>query len=205
MTGDSGNSQDSGAVRDSGEPDNWRRRTPRFYLGLRAGPSFAGHYFQASPDYYAGYGGGMGVEGGLTAELRLLRFLSIQAEGEVVYEAFDGPVAEGNLASTDTFTSLTLVVPVLVKAPLSFGRFVLSLYAGAYYTLALGETGGKTVTMEIPFGFTAGTELSFPLGPGALFGDLRYGRDLGATAIGEDGPRHIRDRSGVSLGYKFGF
>jgi hypothetical protein len=151
------------------------------------------------------------------AELRLFRFFSLQAEGDFVYGAFDGPGTNvgGDARPADSYTSMSLLFPLLAKAPLNFGSFTLSLYAGAYYTLALGdaekesgapgETESAAVKMDLPLGFTVGTELGFALGPGELFTDLRYGRDLGATALGEGGPQYIRDRINVSIGYKFGF
>jgi hypothetical protein len=203
---------------DSDVRDNWRQRTHWLYVGLRGGGAFAGRYFQSRPGHYSGYSAGIGVEGGLSLELRLLRFLSLQGEGNFVYEVFDAPgvVAEGESISADAFTGLSLIFPVVLKAPLNFGRFTLSLYAGAYYFLlpwdmekrsgATGETESVAVSMELPIGFTLGTDLSFVLGPGELFADLRYGRDLGATVLGEgSGVEYVRDRINICLGYKFGF
>jgi hypothetical protein len=206
---------DAASATDAG--DNWRRRTPWLYVGLRGGGAFAGRYFQAAPGYYSGYSAGLGAEGGLAVELRLFRFFSLQAEGDFVYEAFDGPGRDvtGDARLADSYTSMSLVFPLVAKAPLDFGRFTLSLYAGAYYILPLwdaekekgatGETESAAVKMDLPLGFTVGTDVGFVLGPGELFADLRYGRDLGATALGEGGPQYIRDRINVSLGYRFGF
>jgi hypothetical protein len=216
----SGIAGDAAVASDADAGDNWRRRTHWLYVGLRGGGAFAGRYFQASPGYYSGYSAGLGAEGGLAVELRLFRFFSLQAEGDFVYEVFDGPGRDvtGDARPADSYTSMSLVFPLLAKAPLDFGRFTLSLYAGAYYTLALwdaekkngatGETESvaiNAINMDLPLGFTVGTDLGFVLGPGELFADLRYGRDLGATTLGEGGPQYIRDRINVSIGYKFGF
>jgi hypothetical protein len=211
----------SGIAGDSGvsdEPDNWRRRTPWLYVGLRGGGAFSGRYFQPRPGYYSGYSAGIGAEGGLVFELRLFRFLSLQGEGNFVYEVFNAPgtVVEGDSVLADTFTVMSLIFPVVLKAPLDFGRFTLSLYAGAYYFLtpwdaekqsgATGKTESVAIAMDLPLGLTVGTDLGFALGPGELFVDLRYGRDFGATVFGEgSGAEHIRDRINVCLGYKFGF
>jgi hypothetical protein len=193
------------------------QRTHRLYAGLRGGVSLAGRYFQSSPGYSPSYGAGTGAEGGLLVELRLFRFLALQAEGNFVYEVFDAPgtVVEGEDPSADTYTAMSLMFPLVAKVPLSFGRLTLSLYAGAYYILTLGkaekesgvsgETEQAALTMTFPLGVTVGTEAGFALGRGELFADLRYGRDFGATVIGEgDGFRHVRDRISVCLGYKFG-
>jgi hypothetical protein len=203
---------------DSGAPDSRRQRSRWFYAGLRGGLSLAGRYFQSTPGYYPGYSSGLGAEGGLVLELRLFRFFGLQAEGNFVYETFEAPgtTTQGDLRPPDSFTSMSLVFPLLAKAPLSFGDFTLSPYAGAYYVLALwdaekqagvsGETESVAVSMELPLGFMAGTEAGFSLGPGELFADLRYGRDLGATVLGTgEGYQHVRDRINVCLGYKFGF
>jgi hypothetical protein len=214
----SGMAGDVDAASDAAASDNWRWRTPWLYVGLRGGGAFSGRYFQARPGYYSGYSAGIGAEGGLAVELRLFRFLSLQGEGNFVYEVFNAPgmVAEGDSVLADTFRVMSLIFPVVVKAPLNFGRFTLSLYAGAYYFLApwdaekqsgaTGETESVAIHMELPLGLTLGTDLGFALGPGELFADLRYGRDFGATVFGErSGVEHIRDRINVCLGYKFGF
>jgi hypothetical protein len=206
-------SQMSGDLEASG-----RQRAHWLYAGLRGGVSFAGRYFQSSPGYSPSYGAGTGAEGGLVVELRLFRFLGLQGEGNFVYEVFDAPgtVAAGEDPSTDTYTAMSLMFPLVVKAPLNFGRFILSPYAGIYYILTLGkaekesgasgETERAALTMTFPLGFTVGAEAGFVLGRGELFADLRYGRDFGATVLGEgDGFRHARDRISLCLGYKFGF
>ncbi|MDR0708451.1 MAG: PorT family protein [Spirochaetaceae bacterium] len=196
-----------------------RKRAHWLYVGLRGGLSFTRYSFQSTLDYNSGYSTGISGEGGLVVELRLFRFLSFQAEADFIYESFNASRAalEGNARSTDTFTSMSFMFPLMVKVPLKFERFTLSLYAGTYYTLALGEaekktgaseeTGSVAVKMiDPPLGFTVGTDVGFLVGPGELFADLRYGRNLGVTVIGEGtGPLYIQDRINVCVGYKFGF
>jgi hypothetical protein len=74
-------------------PFRWRHTGNRIYLGVRGGVSFGGYSFQPTDDYSYGYGVGISVEGGVAAELRLLRFLSLQLEGDFVYETFKAPRA----------------------------------------------------------------------------------------------------------------
>jgi hypothetical protein len=192
----------SGTSDDAGTRNSPRQRrgTPlRFFAGFKGGAAFSGRYFQSTPGYYSGYSNGIGAEGGLVLELRVLRFLAFQTEADFVYDVFEAP--EAGTEGARSVSSLSLSFPLLVKVPLSFEAFTLAPYAGVYYTLGLGET----TRMDLPLGFTVGTDLGFPMGPGEMFGDIRYGRDLGAAAIGKDGPEHIRDRISLGLGYKFGF
>jgi hypothetical protein len=188
-----------------------RKRDRRFFIGLRAGAAFPGYHLQSGAGYVSGYSSGLSGEAALVAELRLFRFLGFQAEGDFIYEAFDAP---GTDFPADTYTSMSFMFPLLVKAPLRFGRFTLSFYAGAYYLLILWDaqkkpgssegTESAEVRMTLPFGFALGTDLAFQIGPGELFADFRYGRDLGGTDLG-DGRLYIRDRISVGMGYKFGF
>jgi hypothetical protein len=195
-----------------------RRRERRFFIGLRGGGSFGGYSFQGTPNYSSGYSTGIGGEGGLVIELRLFRFLSFQVEGDFIYDVFYAPkvVLEEEAPSADTFTTMSLISPLMVKVPLKLGGFILSLYAGAYFSLSLGEaekrsgnsgeTENVTVNMPLPFGFTIGADVGFAVGPGELFADFRYGRNFGATVIGGGArPLYIGDRTSVCLGYKFGF
>jgi hypothetical protein len=192
-----------------------RRRDSWLYLGLRAGASIPGYSFQEAVGYEAGSGGGFGGEGGLVAELRLFRFFGLQLEALFTYGAFNAvKITSGEdsrKVSADVFTSMSFMFPFLLKVPLGFERFALSFYAGAYYLLALGKEGefgdwGETDSFSVspPLGFIIGADLGIPLGPGELFVDLRYGRDLGVTVI-QNGPRYGRERINVGLGYKFGF
>jgi hypothetical protein len=205
----------------SGEPPGfagWRRRDHWLFAGVRGGVSFTESYFQLTSGYAPGRGSGISVEGGLVAELRLFRFVSFQVEGDFLYESFESPgvVAEGKKRFVDTFSVISLMFPVVVKASLGFGRFTLAPYAGIYYTLILGdakkqsgvsgETASIAVDLPLPLGFTAGMDAGFIVGPGELFADLRYGKDFGATVMGDgEGPLYSRDRVSICFGYKYGF
>jgi hypothetical protein len=171
-----------------------------------------------TPGYYPGRSSGISPEGGLVAELRLFRCVGFQAEGDVLYESFEAPgvAGEGGKRFADAFSALTFMFPLMAKAPLGFGRFTLTPYAGAYYLLTLGnaqkksgvsgETESVAVKTPLPLGFIAGLETGFVLGPGEFFADLRYGKDLGAMAMGDgEGPLRSRDRMTICFGYKYGF
>jgi hypothetical protein len=191
---------------------NWWGRW--FFLGLRVGPSFSGYYFQEAPNYRGGYSGEFSGEGGLVAELRLFRFLSFQLEALLTFDVFNAvkttPRDSVQDVSSDVFTTMSLMFPVILKIPFGFEKFALSFYAGSYFLLSPQEWWGfasgekiEGFSTSFPLGFIVGADMGVPLGPGELFVDLRYSRDLG-TAVIQNGPRYTRDRINVALGYKFG-
>jgi hypothetical protein len=116
---------------------------------------------------------------------------------------------------TDTYTGYSLLFPVTAKFSLNLNPFLFSAYGGIYYRLGLGKLGFTSNNPNmadksyeygppIPLGFTAGLEAGFSLGPGILFFDLRYGKDLSMTVVQNDeGLRYSRDWIGVSVGYQF--
>jgi hypothetical protein len=195
------------------------QRKARLYVGARGGAALTGHFFQTTPAYNAGQSSGLSAEGGVAVELRLFRFLSFQAEGNALYESFHAPrmTAEGNsrTRSTDTFSSLFFLFPVMAKAPLELGGVTLSIYGGAYYVLApwgAERTAGATGETERvagqanPFGIVVGTDVSFRAGPGELVADVRYGNNLGTTVLGDGvDSQYMWNKINVSVGYKFGF
>jgi hypothetical protein len=196
----------------------WRRKPHWLYAGVRGGVSFTENYFQLTNDYNPGRSSGISAEGGLLVELRFFRYFGFQLEGNFLYESFEAPgmVGEGDKRFVDTFSAMTLMIPLLVKAPLGFGNFTVAPYAGVYYVVSLGdaarefgvsgETDSIAVDLSLPLGFTAGLDIGFVLGPGELFADLRYGKDFGPTVMGDgNGPVQSRDRVNICFGYKFGF
>jgi hypothetical protein len=203
---------ETAAVEPPAETADWGARRRRLYAGVLGGVSFTRRSFQAAAGHY--YSMGISAEGGAVVELRLFRYLGFQTGGNFVYEEFESPGDEltGGTRATDTFTVMSLMFPVMVKVPLSFGRITLGLYAGGCYTLALGDARKKSgasgeteaVQLTVPFGFIMGADVGFIMGRGELFGDLRYGRDFGGTVIGE-GLVYNRDRVSLYFGYKFGF
>jgi hypothetical protein len=191
--------------------NNW------LYLGFRAAPVITGYSFLTVADYESGYSAGIGFEAGAVADFRLFRFLSLQTEVLISFDRFDAVrlVSQGNIQNrvTDEFTSLSLVIPLLFKVPLSFEKSILSFYAGAYFfesfplTVKKESAGSESIPVYKvlpPIGFTAGMDIGFRIGPGELFADLRYYRNFGTTVVHKDnGPRYIKDRISLSFGYKF--
>jgi hypothetical protein len=193
------------------------RRDPVLHLGVRAGPAFSGYFLQASPGYATSLSLSVSGEAGLTTELRLFPFLGIQMEALATYDVFSAmkvTTQDGRQEiSSDKFTTMSFLFPFMIKAPLVFEKFDLSFYAGSYFALfpLAGEkndgTGGSPhFRIDPPLGIITGLELGFPLGPGALFTDIRYSKDFGMTAAQDgSGPWYLRDRIILGFGYKFGF
>jgi hypothetical protein len=111
-----------------------------------------------------------------------------------------------------TVSYTSLMVPILAKYVFKPGRFKLQGYAGLYGVVPLGEMevaipgGGYSAQYAVPFGFIVGGGAGIKLGPGVLFGDLRFAGDFGNTVANHNGNRDIARRSKLSysLGYEIG-
>jgi hypothetical protein len=192
-----------------GEAGAGERFSPLLYLGLRGGASLDSQFVRPSGPYKWGTSPSFGGEAALTVEWRLLRRLSIQAEGIAALNAFGAfrmQSAEGPPYTIDRYHGLFLLFPLLAKIPLELNGFTLSPLAGPYYILSLKRTmGGESYGDErvLPLGVIAGVDLGHPLGPGEFYGSLRYGIDLGVNIIGDTGLQYTPGRLVFSLGYKF--
>jgi hypothetical protein len=190
----------------------------RLYLGLRGGGFLNTSMPQASGDYEAGVSQGFSGEGAVLAEFRMFRFFSLQAEAVFIYDTFKAAkkTQKGQelVRSTDTFRSLSLMFPLLIKIPLELGSVTLSPFAGAYYIMPLGkmnivpgdsdeQAGSYSYRIAPAFGLSLGLDAGFPLGPGAFFAGLRFDRNLGITTVESgNGMHYSRNRIGFSLGYE---
>jgi hypothetical protein len=183
-----------------------------FYLGLRAGGVFGTATFQNFGGYEGGLGRGFAGEGAVLAEWHFFRFLSIQAEAVFVYDTFKGAkeVREGEeiVRTAETFQFFTLAIPLLVKTPVELGPVTVSPFAGVYYLMFLmpGLFGGeedRPYRTDPPLGISLGIEAGLSLGPGKLFGSLRFDQNVGMTTGGQEGPLYSQNRVGLSIGYKF--
>jgi hypothetical protein len=189
--------------------------TRRLYLGLRGGASLNTYRSQASGDYVSGISQDLGAEAALMLEFRVFRFLSFQGEAIFDYDMFDlgRSISTQNDHITDRFTAMFLRFPLLIKLPLGTGASIPAIFAGASFIMPLGKmniryddetTASSEVGITLPVSIVAGIELSFSLGPGEIFAQLRYEQDLGDTFMPEKkGGRYVRSEVGLSLGYKF--
>jgi hypothetical protein len=191
---------------------------PFFSLGLRAGVS---PRWYVDPDERSPRARALSIEGGITGALRLTSLLALQAEIIITHDTL---VYRGGIVERDDgdyrlvnkkFSSLSLMVPLLLKANFKPGIFRLSPLAGIYAAIPLGRaryryTEGEdqkySYSYSIPLGFILGFEAATQSGPGILVLGLRYAMDIGAASIddGED-TDYRRQMFSLSLGYEFGF
>ncbi|MFP3090419.1 hypothetical protein LQZ21_08845 [Treponema sp. TIM-1] len=194
----------------------------RFYLGLRGGGSFNAYSSLVAGGYEAGTSQGFSAGGAVVLEYRIFRFLGLQAEAIFNYDTFKvAKIAtiNANLDKrvTDRYSSMSLMFPLLVKVPLEIGNFSLAPFVGLYYAMPIGtlklEPGDASVgpaagsyayAIDPPLGLLLGIDSGLLLGPGELFVDLRFSRDIGMTVADKGyGIQYVRNQIGLSLGYKF--
>jgi hypothetical protein len=188
-------------------------------MGLRAGGFLNFYSFQTSRGYEGGTSRAFSGEAALLLEFHPFRYFSLQAEAAAVYESFEEAreirKGENMVRSVGTFSVLSLRFPLLIKTPISFGRFSLSPFAGAYYILPLGpmnvDFGGDITDsyswgVDPPFGISLGIDIGLSPRFGKLFIGLRYDQDIGATTGGsQESPFYSRNRLGLTLGGAWGW
>jgi hypothetical protein len=203
-------------------------KDPLVMVGVKAG---------LSPRWYTNSGElssgawALNLEGGVAGALRLNSLFSVQLEmllsGDTLVYRGLGLVNSEHSMTNDTYTFLSLTIPLIVKVNLKAGPVRLSPLAGFYLTVPLGEAGYRysasgedrsySWSFSAPLGFTAGLEGAVQYGPGKIFAGLRYFGDFGTITIDDapassfggrrnDIPTTVK-RNAVSLylGYEFGF
>jgi hypothetical protein len=185
---------------------------PRLYLGLRGGGSFNTYGIRGTGTYQSGSIKSIGLETALTTEFRMLRFLSIQTEAGFNLEFFKPFILKQQenerIFTNDLYRVISLQVPLLLKASMTFEKLRPSLYFGPYFILPLLPIKGMQDTypyrVRPPFGVIWGMDVGYTLGPGELFFDLRYEMNLGMTIVRETVLQYTQNRISMSLGYRFG-
>jgi hypothetical protein len=193
----------------------------RITVGVRSGLS---QRWYTAPEESASGAQALTFEGGLLVSVFLNSLLSVQAEVDftfdnLVYRGIDNIGGNGEytpfLANTK-YTAYSLMFPFILKANFRPGHFRLAPFAGIYVFAPLGDAvfrknpGGEEDSFSwsaaAPLGYTAGFEIGMNLGPGMLFGDIRYAGDFGTIDI-KDAEETSYTRGAVSftLGYGFGF
>ncbi|MDR2029561.1 MAG: PorT family protein [Treponema sp.] len=182
------------------------------YLGLRGGATFNTYSIpQGTKTYEGGLSRSFSYEAALLAEFRIMRFLTLRIEAVFNQDTFKAAESGGN-GTYNKFEPMTLSFPLLIKMPIDFDAFDLSIYTGVYGTLPLGKIKVQTsssnesysYTIDPPFGVSFGIDLGFSLGPGSFLFDLRYNRDLGVMNVQSTNRlQYTVERIGLSLGYKF--
>jgi hypothetical protein len=202
------------AEKTSAEEDSGGRPAfPRLYLGLRGGASFNIYGIRGTGAYQSGSVKSIGLAAALTMEVRVLRFLSVQAEAGFNMESFKAVTVkqQGNeeIFTHDLYKPASFQIPLLLKVPLSFGKLRPALYFGSYYILPLlpikGPGGSYSYRVNPPVGIIWGMDLGYTLGSGELFFDLRYEMDLGMTILRAAALQYTQNRISMSLGYGTAF
>jgi hypothetical protein len=192
----------------------------RLYLGVRGAASFNTYSALVSGGYEAGTSQGFSADGAIVADFRIFRFLGVQAEAIFNFDTFKvakitNTTSTTSVRSTDRFSAMSLMFPLVVKVPVDIGNYTVAPFVGIYYAMPLGNlrvkpegsvgtNGSYAYNINPPLGLLLGVDASVALGPGELFVDLRYSRDIGMTvAEGGYGIQYVRSRIGLSLGYKF--
>ncbi|MDR1565719.1 MAG: hypothetical protein LBS48_00355 [Treponema sp.] len=203
--------EETGAVLEEDLNDQWLR------LGFRAGPSL--RFYTPSKDtrYTGGDTHAAALDLALQANLRVLPFLSVQAEAVFTWDnASLWAYQTGAIRYTKDYTAFSLQFPVLVKLDFYHGIFKISPFLGLYCLAPLGklkasnslddETHSLSYRVSPPLGFLGGLSGTMKLGPGAIIADLRYAADFGDLQA-EDGSIEEFKRSMISLtlGYELGF
>jgi hypothetical protein len=195
--------------------DQWLR------LGLRAGPSLRFYTPSRDTRYTGGDTRAAALDLAFQANLRVLPFLSVQAEAVFTWDnaslwAYQKGANNEADRYTKDYTAFSLQFPVLVKFDFYPGRFKVSPFLGLYCLAPLGkltasnslndETHSLSYRVSPPLGFLAGLSGSIKLGPGSVIADLRYGADFGGFEAKNGSTEEFR-RSMISLtlGYELGF
>jgi hypothetical protein len=198
-------------------------KTKRFSLGLRSGASL---HFYDTGDAYQGASPEPGVSVDFAAQfaIHLHKYAAIQLETIVTADSMNlsftedvtdaGGVHMYTREVKRSFNSRSLLVPLLAKGTFKPDIFSLSVFGGAYLGIPLGkmEYTANGVSQEINFdlavGIVAGGSFGIHLGPGELFLDVRYMRDLSETGVkisGASQKPYTRSMALFGLGYAFLF
>jgi hypothetical protein len=197
--------------------ENGARWNDWLYLGLRAGPSL-GIYIPSNDTAFTGgdsYGASLNVA--VQAAVEIVPLFSVQAEAVFTWDRgsrWEYESVPGDIVSyQNRFSGYSLQFPLLAKLNFYPGKFRVSPFAGAYVILPLGkmetdnhgQKGSYDYSYSPPLGLLGGLSVAFPLGPGQIFGDIRYAADLSDLELkGVDLGTYTRHTAALSLGYEFG-
>jgi hypothetical protein len=186
-------------------------------IGLRGGFSYNIYSaYMSAGGYEAGQSQGFSGQGAVLVEYKIFPFLALQGEAAFAYDTFVAAKIitqqTAYLRSTDSFRTLSLMFPLLLKVPIRIGAFFLAPFGGIYYTLPLGDvqindSGGNSYSQPYkinpPLGLVLGADVALRLGPGDLFADLRFDKDIGMSVVqAGQGLQYSRSRFALSVGYK---
>ena len=181
-------------------PDSEAWKHKWFYLGGRIGFSPRTYYlnsvFESQQKYSA-------FEGAAQVSLQMLDNLALQSEA--VFSKDTISVESSNIS----VESFSLTVPVLAKLTFRPAFFYLAFFGGTYFSFPLGQMSvtsdgsSKSYDFKNPIGILGGADIGFKAGPGVLFADLRFGKDIGYVKA-NNADQYSRFSTSLSLGYELG-
>jgi hypothetical protein len=191
------------------------------YLGLRAGPSLRLYTPSHDVAFTGGDTYGPSPEVGILADFRLFPRFSVQTEIDFTWDQaavwqYSANAAQNDLERhTQHFEGFSLQFPFMAKLNFYPGKFRVSPFFGPYVTVSLGKMKivrpnfddvSASASFSLPMGLLGGLSLSYPMGPGMIFLDLRYAADLGTPDLSDVGITETYKRRMVSLsmGFEFG-
>ena len=178
-----------------------------FYTPSSAVEKIAG----ASVDFEGGFGFGA------AAQLSYNFTETVGLQFEVLYNSDNIKVQTSGI-QIQTIKANSLLIPVLVRLGTTlWSGMELTGIGGLYFTIPMGDAEAITSSLlgpsqttknkwKSPYGAMAGVILGYPLGPGLLFGDFRYGIDFFNTEFGTNGSYDEFFRKHalhIGLGYSF--
>jgi len=136
-----------------------------------------------------------GIQGGISAELQFLDFLSFETGVEV---GVDGVRATISGKETD-FYNLMLEIPLLLKLVLKPGiNSMIEPYLGAYFNVPLIKNFDS-----YPVSLIGGLQYGFKAGPGAIFFNAGFSADIDNFKVNNKSVHRYNVH--IGLGYKYGF
>jgi hypothetical protein len=196
-------------------------------LGARLGGS--AHFYKLGSDLEDFYSGvnididsHFSFDGAVQAAVNISDIFAVQTELLFTKDTVTGTAHAGGYDIEESFESTSLLIPLLAKASFRPGNFVVSGFAGIYFTVPLGDMKDKRTVEyggyidsesynyefeKAPLGFMVGASGGIKLGPGNLFADLRYAMDFSDTEASlENVTEALYKRSMFmfSLGYEIG-
>ncbi|WP_148257310.1 outer membrane beta-barrel protein [Treponema primitia] len=180
------------------------------YLGVRGGLST--HFYTLDKSYWGdGREASVSWSGDFAAQLSYQFFTHFALQTEAVFMGDMLVTKNGTLAS---FSNATVMLPLLAKFTFYPRLFSFSVFGGAYCSIPLQAMTFRIADSDYeynysaPFGLILGGTMGIKLGPGTLFGDIRFATDLQATGLsGPWGDLDVYKRNMLfySLGYELGF
>jgi hypothetical protein len=191
------------------------------FLGARLGPSLRIYTPEGDTAFTGGDTYSPSLDVGFQASVQIMPLLSVQAEMIFTWDNASVWFYALNSAKNDVdpytlqFTGFSLQFPLIAKLNFYPGKFRVSPFLGAYVLAPLGTMtirsdawdGEETssYSFDPPLGLLGGISVSFSLGPGMFFADLRCAADLGKPKLEGGGDTYSRYGATLSFGYEFGF